>query len=468
MDVLIKNKIFLGVLLTFSLIMMSCGRGDINLLILHTDQQSQWTVGAYGLDDMRGPLKTPNLDALAQDGILFTNFFTNSAVCSPSRALMMTGCYATRNGVFSNNQVMNQIPTIASQLDEEGYATGYVGKWHLSGTAKPGWAPDSYGWTDNRYMFNRGHYKRITEEGGEHPQEHPYKDIGDETSFTTDWLTGKTIDFIRNHQNEKFAFMVSYPDPHQPWEVREPFNSMYSPEEMYVPESFSQRIDPQSGWHADIIAGHKGLSQKKLQRIKSMYSGSVNLLDNNAGQIIDELKKLDLYDKTLIVFTSDHGEYMGEHGMLYKNNFYETAYRLPLILHIPDGEKGQINNHVFSMVDFMPGILNLMGIEANVDVQGRDFSSIIIEDSVSWQDEAHVHHANHKGAGIFTPDYYLLLHQSGEHMLFNRKQDPKELYNLYTDPDYQQVVKDLTIRIMDHHKSLETPEWKWIFKTVRL
>jgi len=445
-------------------IVAGCGQRKLNLLILHTDQQSQWTVGAYGMDELRGPLTTPNLDALAEDGILFTNFFTNSGVCSPSRALMMTGCYATRNGVYSNNMVMSDIPTLATQLNDAGYTTGYAGKWHLSGTAKPGWEPDGYGWTDNRYMFNRGHYKKITDLDGENPKAYPYKVIGDEKSFTTDWLTNKTLEFIRAKQNERFAYMVSYPDPHQPWEVREPYNSMYAPSDMSIPESFSQRIDPQTGWHADIVKTHKNLSQAKLQRIKSMYSGSVNLLDYNMGRIIDELKELDLYDKTLIVFTTDHGEYMGEHGMLYKNNFYETAYRLPFILRIPDGEKEIVNDHIFSMVDFMPGILNLLGIEPNEEVQGQDFSSLLTEESTEWTEEAHVHHATHKGAGIFTPDYYLLLHRSGEHLLFNRVSDPYELYNLYGDPDFQSIVKEMTERIMEHHKLYDTPEWKWLSK----
>ncbi|MCK5821804.1 MAG: sulfatase-like hydrolase/transferase [Bacteroidales bacterium] len=454
-------KRFLLIILVGS-ILAGCGQRKLNLLILHTDQQSQWTVGVYGLDDLRGPLTTPNLDALAEDGILFTNFFTNSGVCSPSRALMMTGCYAPRNGVYANDMIMSDIPTLATQLNDAGYTTGYAGKWHLSGMGHPGWEPDGYGWTDNRFMFNSGHYKKITEQEGENPKAHPYKVIGDKKSYTTDWLTNKTLEFIRTNRNTKFAYMVSYPDPHQPWEVREPFNSMFDPADMSIPDSYSQRIDPLTGWHADIVKSHKKLSQSKLQRIKSKYSGSVKLLDYNMGRIIDELKELDLYDKTLIVFTTDHGEYMGEHGMLYKNHFFETAYRLPMIVRIPDGDKEVVNSHIFSMVDFMPGILNLLGIEPNEEVQGRDFSRLLTDENVEWKEEAQIHHALHKGAGLFTPDYYLLLHRTGEHLLFDRKNDPKELYNLYNDPDLQLVIIEMTNRILEHHKLYNTPEWEWL------
>lgn len=454
-------KRFLFVILV-SVIIAGCGQQKLNLLILHTDQQSQWTVGAYGMDELRGPLTTPNLDALAEDGILFTNFFTNSGVCSPSRALMMTGCYATRNGVYRNNMVMSDIPTLATHLNEAGYLTGYAGKWHLSGNPKPGWAPRSYGWTDNQYMFNRGHYKKIEDLEGMSPKAYPYKIIGDENTYTTDWLTAKVIDFLRENQEKKFAYMVSYPDPHQPWQVREPYNSMYSPADMLVPESYSQRIDPLTEWHSEILTHHTKLSQKKLQKIKAMYSGSVHLLDHSIGKIIKELENLKLYDKTLIVFTTDHGEYMGEHGMLYKNNFFEAAYRLPFILRIPDGQKGSLNEHVFSMVDFMPGILNLLGIEPNEQVHGRDFSSLLTDEPLEWKEEAHVHHAVHNGAGLFTPDYYLLLYRTGEHLLFDRKNDPKELYNLYNDPEFELVIVEMTNRILEHHKLYNTPEWKWL------
>jgi len=447
-------------------LLVSCNQKDLNLMIIHTDQQSQWTVGVYGLDDLRGPLTTPNLDNLAKDGVLFTNFFTNSAVCSPSRALMMTGLYATGNGVYTNNNVMKDVPTLASILKEAGYSTGYSGKWHLSGTAKPGWAPESYGWDDNRFMFNRGHYKKITENEDGSLKAHPYKEIGDEESFTTDWLTDKTLDFIRENQDNKFAYMVSYPDPHQPWEVREPFNSMYPEDEMSVPESYSHHDDPINSWLDSLIQKHyKNVSPERIRRFKAMYSGSVHLIDYNVGRLVEELKSLDLYDKTLVVFTSDHGEYMGEHGMFYKNQFFEAAYQLPMVIHHPDIQKDEANDAVFSMVDFAPGILGLMGIENEKEFHGRDFS-VAIDGQDQWDDVAHVHHANHTGVGVFTPEYYLIIHKSGENLLFDRVNDPMEMKNLYNDPRHQNVVELMTELVKEHHKMYGTPEYDWICRLV--
>ena len=383
----------------------------------------------------------------------------HDTVCSPSRALMMTGCYAIRNGVARNDQVMNDIPTLADYLNESGYVTGYAGKWHLSGEARPGWAPDSYGWSDNRYMFNRGHYKMITEDSSGYPEEHPYQEIGDDDSYTTDWLTQKTIGFIREHQDERFAFMVSYPDPHQPWQVREPFNSMYAPNDMSIPATFSQALDPLTAWHEDMLGQTGKLTAERLKRIKSMYSGSVRLIDFNMGLIISELEQLDLLDKTLVVMTTDHGEYMGEHGLLYKNNFFERAYHLPLIIRDPRMEGGQTNDRFIGMVDFMPGILNLLGIRDVEGVDGRDFSMTLDSDE-PWQDQVFIHHSQHDGAGLYTPDYFLLLHRSGEHLLFDRIRDPQGLYNVFGDPDYKQIGDSLSALVIEHHHELNTGEFR--------
>ncbi len=415
------------------------------------------------MDDLRGPLKTPNLDQLASEGILFTNFFTNSAVCSPSRAIMMTGCYPTRNGVPENNMILNDIPTLADYLNQKGYATGYAGKWHLSGEARPGWAPSSYGWTDNRYMFNRGHYKKITEASDGSLVAHPYKEIGDEENYTTDWLTNKAIEFIELHANTKFAYMVSFPDPHQPWEVREPFNSQYKAEEMTVPDSYSQLFNPINEWHNDIVSGNQNLTLKRLKNIKAMYSGSVGLIDHSVGRLIQVLEDLDLTEKTIVVFTSDHGEYMGEHGLLYKNQYFETAYRLPLIIRNPNYPNSVIKTEVFSMVDFMPGILGMMGIEVDEEVEGKDFS-VILEEQNEWSNEAFVHHSSETGVGVFTPEFYLIIQQSGENMLFNRKEDPQELYNLYYDPEFYEIRDSLTGMILVHNKAIQSKELVWLEK----
>lgn len=169
--------------------------------------------------------------------------------------------------------------------------------------------------------------------------------IGDERSYTTDWLTTKTLDSIDSHlqkrPNEPFCSMVSYPDPHPPLECREPYESMFRPEEMAVPQTFTEENLPD--W-AEEARSHGPLALDKpdreatLRRRMAEYFGEVKLLDDCLGKIVAGLDELGILDDTIVVYTTDHGEYMGEHGLREKNELYETAYRTPLLIRWPAAE----------------------------------------------------------------------------------------------------------------------------------
>ena len=205
-----------------------------NLLIIHTDQQSFWTLGCYG----GTVVETPNIDRLAAGGAIFNNFFTNSAVCTPSRGCFVTGRYPSSHGAYTNNISLNRDEvTFAEVLRREGYRTGYVGKWHLDGDPRPGWVhPErSMGFEDARYMFNRGHWKKVEDfpmNKKDQPVVHPYSVIGDEATYATDWLTNKTLAFLDVEDDRPFCHMLSLPDPHGPVQVRAPYDTMFAPEDM--------------------------------------------------------------------------------------------------------------------------------------------------------------------------------------------------------------------------------------------
>ena len=168
-----------------------------NLLVIHTDQQSCWSLSAYG-----GTLvSTPNIDSLATEGVILDSFFTNVAVCTPSRGCFVTGRYEHAHGAYRNNIPLGRDEiTFAQVLRDAGYDTGYAGKWHLDGTPRPGWVhPErSMGFADARFMFNRGHWKKISDPpmNDMEPVVHPYREIGDDRSYPTDWLTDRAIDFV--------------------------------------------------------------------------------------------------------------------------------------------------------------------------------------------------------------------------------------------------------------------------------
>ncbi|HCO94055.1 MAG TPA: sulfatase [Phycisphaerales bacterium] len=435
-----------------------------NLLIIHTDQLSSWAVSAYAGQLTKTPnygkilVETPNIDSLAKEGAILYNFFTNSAVCTPSRGCLVTGRYPHDHGAYRNNIEMNRDEvTIARILENNGYETGYAGKWHLDGTPKPGWIrPErSMGFSECRYMFNRGHWKKIVEQPGGNPEVSPYKVIGNTKTFTTDWLADKTIEFIEKSGTKPFFYMVSIPDPHTPFTVREPYMSMYDPEDMTVPNTFEE--SPATG------KPKRGKGTDSVKKNKAHYCGLVKCIDDNVGRILASLRDKRILDDTIVIFTTDHGEYMGEHGLYGKNQWYRTAYRIPFLIRWPKKIRaGTVVEQFVTNVDVQQTLLGLIGIESSGREQGRDASPLLRGEEIEWKDQAMVHHSSLESAGIFTPKYELVLKANGRHMLFDRLKDPEQTRNLCGNTEYRDIMRGLAARIVEHNIAVDAPAVSWL------
>jgi len=441
-----------------------------NLLIVHTDQLSFRALGCYG----GTVVDTPNIDRLARGGALFSDFFTNSAVCTPSRGCFVTGRYPECHGAYHNNIPLNRDEvTFAEVFRRAGYRTGYAGKWHLDGTPRPGWVhPDrTMGFDEGRYMFNRGHWKKIEDfpmNKKDQPVVHPYSVVGDEETYTTDWLTGKALEFIESTgaDGRPFCYMLSIPDPHGPVSCRAPYDTMYAPEDMPLPKTFNPESLPdwaQALQEKSPFGTGRPDREQRLRRFLASYFGEVKLIDDSVGRIIAKFEEKGLLDDTILVFTTDHGEYAGEHGLHAKNQIYETAYRIPMVVHWPKGIRpGTRVDKVMSTVDFQPTILGLMGAQTCGREQGRDGSAFLRGEQLEWDDHAFLHHSSHTRAGIFTPEYELALVEDGESVLFDRARDPDQTRNLFDDPEHAETVAALAERIVAHHAELETPAAAWL------
>ena len=435
-----------------------------NLLILHTDQLSCWALSAYAGHLTRTPnygkilVQTPHIDSLAKEGAILYNFFTNSAVCTPSRGCLVSGRYPHAHGAYRNDIEMNRDQvTIARILQDNGYDAGYSGKWHLDGPPKPGWmTPDrSMGFADCRYMFNRGHWKKIEDQPDGTAKVSPYNVIGDEKTYTTDWLAGKMIEFIQKPRMKPFFYMVSFPDPHTPFTVREPYMSMYDPQDMVVPKTLTG-----SPAKTRKAAGN---SEEAMRKSKAHYCGLVKCIDDNIGHILAVLKDKGTLDDTVIVLTTDHGEYMGEHGLYGKNQWYRTAYQIPFLVRWPSKIRAGTEIERFvTNVDVQQTLLGLMGIAPCGREQGRDASPLLRGQNVEWKDEAMIHHSSLESAGIFTPQYELVLKSDGSHMLFSRLNDPEQTTNLRDDPQYAGVMRELAQRVIRHNIEVDSPAVSWL------
>ena len=313
-------------------------------------------------------------------------------------------------------------------------------------------------------MFNRGHWQKIEDMpmGGVQPVVHPYGVIGDEHTYTTDYLTDKTLDILKAARRP-FFHMVSYPDPHDPADIREPYHSMFDPDAMVLPSTLHQEDVPDWLGSPDF-AGHrwKG-TEEGLRRRMALFCGEVRCIDDSLGRILAWLEEAGILDDTIVVFTADHGDYMGEHGLIEKDAVYEPVYRLPMLVRWPGAvPAGLVLDDVMSTVDFQPTLLRLMGLEPCGREQGRDASALLRGEKCQWTDEAHQHHRTHRLAGVFTREWHLAYVQGGEPVLFDRANDPHEVRNLYRDPACAGVVRELTGRIVRHHREVGSPACGWL------
>ncbi|MFO7818449.1 MAG: sulfatase-like hydrolase/transferase, partial [Desulfovibrionales bacterium] len=220
--------------------------------------------------------------------------------------------------------------------------------WHLDGSEYPGWVPTSRGrgFEDSLLMFNRGHWKYVRPQECGYPglyaDEHTFgeyfeldKDEYADAVYTTDYLADVTVDFIREHQEEPFLFTCSIPDPHQPWCVGPPYDTMFDPDELELPETFdeddvattfpftAQRRERIKKVYSDMIAEHG--EEYVFRRVKAAYLGMVKRIDDNVGRIVDALRETGQLENTIVVFTSDHGDYMGSHRLLYKGYMHRAS-----------------------------------------------------------------------------------------------------------------------------------------------
>ena len=246
--------------LLLSLLFTAIGQASVlaepyNVLVIQTDEHHFKTLGCYG----GRIVETPNIDWIAKNGAIATSFYATTPVCSPSRGALISGRYPQNTPVTNNNiSLGDHVVTFAEVLRRKGYKTGYAGKWHLDGLGKPQWAPiRKFGFDDNRYMFNRGHWKKfeITNDGprvAAIKRGKPFYGVenADKESFSTDWLANRTIDFINTNKAKPFCYMVSFPDPHGPNTVRKPYDTMYKDVNVPIPVSVNKPRSQTPRWAA--------------------------------------------------------------------------------------------------------------------------------------------------------------------------------------------------------------------------
>lgn len=460
-------------------IVLAQSKKQPNLLIIHTDEHNLRTLGCYRktLSDEQAfmwgkdvVVETPNLDHIAENGLLCTNWYATSPVCTPSRASMVSGLYPVATGSPVNDMPMHDnIVTFGQILKDNGYATSYVGKWHLDGEDKPGFAPKrKFGFTHNRYMINRGHWKILKEEkDGVKVDQKINKNGGgvfvpekaNEKSFTTDFLVDRALKILEQDKDKPFCLMVSIPDPHGPNQVRAPYDTMYTHFTFENPRTMYREGDLSPKWVNR--KGKKNQVKNIKQNQMAQYYGMVKCVDDNVGRLLEFLKKEGLEENTIVIFTSDHGDLLGEHGKDNKGLPFETSARVAFVLKYPAKVKaGKQIQKAYTMADFTPTVLGLMGVDHSAyEFHGIDASKDFLSKKMHIKDDRIVYITNAGSRWVAAVDnrYKLVLSPRDKPWLFDLEKDPDELINFYNKPGYKEIGKRLTKELNAQMKQFDEP-----------
>lgn len=448
-----------------------------NILWLCTDQQRTDSIGSYG-----NPLApTPHLDRLASEGVLWTNAFCQSPVCTPSRASFLTGRYPRTTRCRQNGQAIPPDEILLPRMfADAGYRCGLAGKLHLASCSE-------------------GKIERRTDDGYHdfHWSHHPQPDWGDANAYTawmrkrgvdwhglyenppsgsafwqngipaehhqTTWCAEETISFVRQNRDRPWFFSFNCFAPHHPFDPPPEFLSHFDPEQMPLPKRrageltakpvFQQR-DAEWAHHSPGGFHSEAMSDRDHREVRAAYLAMCQHIDSEVGRILAVLDQTDQRENTLVIFMSDHGEMLGDHGIYFKGpHFYDEAIRVPLIMRLPGVfEGGKSNEGLTELIDLAPTLLEIAGIDPPPHrLQGRSLvgdanerEHVFCEYYNSWT------HRDAYGTMIRTRNEKLVVyHGSDEGEYYDLRQDPDEFENLFRDPGSASRVRELMHRCFD-------------------
>lgn len=471
-----------------------------NIVFIMSDDHGYQAISAYG----SSLVETPNIDRIASEGALFTEARVTNSICSPSRAVILTGKYSHVNGMMDNGTYFNgDQQTLPKILGKHGYKTAVIGKWHLF--------TDPTGFDYWNILPDQGHYYN--------PE---FIKMGKDTvyrGYVTDVITDLSLDWIEKNKDQPFCLMLQHKAPHRNWMPPLKYLDSFDDRKFELPETFYDNYEGRQAlqralttvqkghldvrydskipcdtcavtevnswapgeWQREIerltaeekaawdegyqdeyeafakLKSRKEFIEWQFQRYMEDYLACVKSVDDNIGRVLEYLEEAGLADNTIVVYMSDQGFYLGEHGLYDKRFMYEESFRTPMMIRYPERIPAQQRIDVPTLnLDVAPTLLDYAGIAAPDDMQGVSMETLLKEGKdPAWRDDVYYHYYEKSfGAtahyGIKT-DRYKLIHfydpvESWE--LYDLEQDPHEMNNLYADPEYDETVQDLKAKLI--------------------
>lgn len=504
-----------------------------NILFIMSDDHAYQAISAYS-DRL---LQTPNIDRIADEGMLFTNACVTNSICAPSRATILTGKHTHINGKIDNAMPFDTMQvTFPTLFQQAGYQTAMFGKLHFGNNPK--------GVDDFMILPGQGYYINpdfITEKG-------------DTTimGYVTDIITNLTINWLDKKRDKEKPFMMMYlhKAPHRPWwpnpekfkeftkktfpepeslfddyknrgtaaqtaEMNLLTHMMYSHDSKIRPETIAEmeNVEPEVQEFKDSFWGPYGRASQqqraqydpildsindffkanwpnmsdqekmrwKYQRYMQDYLACISSVDDNVGRVLDYLETSGLAENTIVVYTSDQGFYLGEHGWFDKRFIYDQSFKTPLMVRWPNVVRAATtNDEMVQNLDFAQTLLEAAQISAPDDMQGESLIPLLRGNNDQWdRDAVYYHYYEYPSVhmvkrhyGVVTKDYKLahFYYDVDEWELYDRKKDPQEMTNVYHDPEYADIVEVLKIKLADlrvKYQDSETLDLKYIEMTKR-
>ena len=437
-----------------------------NILFIMSDDHTSQAISAYGgmLADV---CPTPNIDRLADEGMLFRNCFVTNSICTPSRAAIMTGKYAHINGVYKFTALDQRQPTLMKYMQEGGFNTALVGKYHLHSN------PVGLDYFSVLPGQGRYHNPVFIEPGGEHPS--GWIELGEKTRYeghSSDVIADLALGFLKEKWNKEKPFMLfcQFKAPHDTWEYAERYEEFLADVEIPEPGNLFEDYEGKSdalktqlqyigsewGDHTNFeeeTAHLEGVAKKKMQYQLYMkkYLRCVKGVDDNVGRILDYLDEAGLAENTIIMYTGDQGFFLGEHGLYDKRLMYEEALRMPFLARWPGTVKaGSTSGGMILNVDFAPTIMEAASLAKDPEMQGRSFVPLL-KGSVpdDWRESmyyryyySHFELEPHYGVRTYTHKL-IYFHRIDQYEMYDLVNDPTEMNNLWNDPEHEDLFNEL-------------------------
>ncbi|MFB6219157.1 MAG: sulfatase [Halobacteriaceae archaeon] len=454
-----------------------------NVVWLMTDQHCFRALGCAGHPDA----ETPTLDRLAGEGVRFTDAYCPSPVCGPCRASLFTGHYPQNSGVDGNGETFapamrgNLLPEL---LRDAGYDTALAGKLHFTPInadhgfahrrlhdapydcyrAEEPWCSDYVRWLADEHFgdmhapIDRANADETAFHDGDMRRFLLGSDWRTEAQHSNTWVTDRAVEYLREHRREPFFLFASYFGPHQPMLAPGRWGELYDPDEVTVPDelhnSFEDKPIARRGDRGGA-AGHfsrYGWTEDQYREVIAAYLGQVSMIDHGIGRILDALDDLGVREDTVVAFTADHGDHMGQFGWFFKGTMYEHSVRIPLVVDDPAGASGVECDHVVNNLGLFETVLQRAGVDAPA-TSSRSLVPVVEEPGTDdWVDQTYsdIGHTEMAVDG----DYKLLRGEGVDgdtaYELYDRTSRPYDADSLWEHPDHTDRQRELRSLLDDH------------------